>query len=284
MIVFDKARVILDLLQAPNSINMSGPKRRSRTPASPTTRREKPPSGRRAPDAPVVLVALDAAGNRPLHRQVYDELRDAILAGRLVPDARLPSTRSLADDLGVARNTVTLAFDQLRAEGYIVGQRGGGTRVRCSIPDRLLEVRSRASARKPRPFAPTKRVLHEASAAGVSAAARLSTRAALLVHAAIAIVDRGGTDPVAFRLGVPELDAFPARVWARLTARRWRRGGVYLGDAATAGEPMLREAIASYVTTARGARCHADNVIVVSGTQQALDLTARVLLDPGDSA
>ncbi|MFL5574609.1 MAG: PLP-dependent aminotransferase family protein [Gemmatimonadaceae bacterium] len=240
---------------------------------------------RRVADAPVLLLSLDATDARPLHRQVYDGLRDAILGGRLLPGARLPSTRALAADLGVARNTVALAFDQLRTEGYVSGKRGGGTRVRGVIPDALLTVRT---ARPARGHAPPRASAVAPGgarpAAERPAAARLSARGAVLVDAGARVARRGGTTPVPFRLGVPALDAFPTHLWARLTARRWRVGGVYLGDADPAGEPELRAAIAAYVTSARGASCTADQVLVVSGTQQALDLAARVLLDPGDAA
>jgi GntR family transcriptional regulator/MocR family aminotransferase len=211
---------------------------------------------------------------------VYDGLREAILAGRLTPGARLPSTRALAADLGVARTTVALAFDQLRVEGYVVGRRGGGTRVRDAIPDSVLDVRPGAAARAI-PSPPSART--RAIGATRPPDAPISRRGAMLVHAGAPLAGRGGTRPVPFRLGVPALDAFPARLWARLTARRWRRGDVYLGDSDPAGEPALRAAVAEYVTNARGARCSADQVIVVTGTQQALDLTARVLLDAGDA-
>lgn len=225
-----------------------------------------------------MLLALDARDPRPLHRQVYDGLRESILAARLRPGERLPSTRTLAADLGVARNTVALAFDQLRTEGYLTGRRGGGTRVRSTIPDTLLHVG----------FPPPPTPARTRGAASIPietpAAASLSARGDLLAAAGARATRRGGTTPVPFRLGVPALDAFPAKLWARLTARRWRRDGVFLGDADCAGEPVLREAIASYLTNSRGARCTPDQVCVVSGTQQAVDLVARVLLDPGDEA
>lgn len=259
---------------------MTGPKRR---PSAAEPERGRTTRGR-APDAPVVLLSLDAEAGRPLHRQVYDGLRDAILARRLPPGARLPSTRALAADLGVARNTVTLAFDQLRAEGYVTGARGGGTRVRSVVPDALLGVRrsGRPAERARSPAgAPRAEARRSSEPRGEI---RLSARATALAAAGAVIVRRGVTPPVPFRIGVPALDVFPARLWARLTARRWRRGGVRLGDADPAGEPALRAAIAAYVTNARGARCTPDQVVVVSGTQQALDLAARVLLDPGDAA
>src|SRR5215207_7762391 len=113
----------LDGRQAPNCALMTSPRR--------TARR----AGGRPADAPLLHVPLDPRDARPLYRQLYDGLRDAILECRLAPGARLPSTRALAADLGLARTTVTLAFDQLRVEGYVVGCRGGGTRVRESVPD-----------------------------------------------------------------------------------------------------------------------------------------------------
>jgi GntR family transcriptional regulator/MocR family aminotransferase len=88
---------------------------------------------------------------------------------------------------------------------------------------------------------------------------------------------------VQFELGVPALDAFPIRLWARLAARRWRRREVALGEADPAGERPLRDAIAAYLTAARGARCTADQVLVLNGAQQALHLVAHVLLDPGEA-
>jgi GntR family transcriptional regulator/MocR family aminotransferase len=207
-----------------------------------------------------------------LHRQIYEGLRTAILAGRLTHAMRLPSTRALAADLGVARNTVVLAFDQLRAEGYLVGRRGGGTRVRDDVPDSLLSVAahrrtprtSRRPVDAPRPPALPARWARVVADVGDWGAAAT-----------------GG--PVPFAVGVPAIDAFPTDVWARLTARRWRGGGVPLGYARASTDLALRVAIASYLTTARGARCTADQVLIVSGAQQALDLVARVFVDPGDA-
>ena len=243
-----------------------------------------------------MLVSLDASCADPLHRQVYDGLRDAILQGRLAPGARIPSTRVLAADLGVARNTITLAFDQLRAEGYVVGRRGGGTRVRSVVPDALLRVPAvRAGGARTERVYRSVRAVARASAPSISRQigpaprsvpvenlAELSTRGARLVAAGRTIVCRPDAPPVTFRLGVPALDEFPSNVWARLTARRWRRGAVALIGSDVGGEHALRSAIADYVASARGARCGADQVFMVSGTHQALDLVARVLLDVND--
>ena len=105
---------------------MTGPrKRRART---------------RVADAAPLLVPLDFEAREPLHRQIYEGVRAGILAGRFAANMRLPSTRVLAVELGVARNTVVLAFDQLVAEGYLSARGGGGTRVRATMPDSLLSV------------------------------------------------------------------------------------------------------------------------------------------------
>jgi GntR family transcriptional regulator/MocR family aminotransferase len=239
-----------------------------------------------------LVLHLDPSAPRPLYRQVYDGLREAILAGRLRPGERLPATRALAADLGVARNTVILAFEQLRTEGYLIGHRGAGTRVRNALPDALLSippgsVGGMTSARAVTSVGSAATASTAAPVAGAPSESakdrvRLSRQGAILAAAGAGMVGRGGKPPVPFRLGVPALDAFPTRLWARLTARRWRGGGVYLGDGDPAGQPELREAIAEYVANARGARCSADQVIVVGGVQHGVDLIARVLLEPGD--
>ena len=208
----------------------------------------------------------------PLYRQLYDEMREAILGGRLEPGSRLPSTRDLAADLGVSRNTVTNAFLQLWAEGYLEGKVGSGTYVSRSLPDDML--RARPSVRS------------EGSRVPPSARANrgLSRRGELLAATpATATVRRGR--PRAFRSGVPTLDAFPSETWARLAARCWRGAPrSLLGYGDPAGYRPLRESIAEYLGAVRATRCSWEQVIVVSGSQQALDLCARVLLDPGDAA
>src|SRR3569623_3347970 len=94
----------------------------------------------RVADAAPLLVPLDLESREPLQRQIYESVRDGILTGRFGANMRLPSTRVLAAELGVARNTVVLAFDQLVAEGYLSARRGGGTRVRAALPDALISV------------------------------------------------------------------------------------------------------------------------------------------------
>jgi GntR family transcriptional regulator/MocR family aminotransferase len=227
--------------------------------------------------APDLLVVVDAASPVPLHRQVYDGLRGAIVEGRLASGARLPSTRELAAALGVARNTVTAAFEQLRAEGYVAGRGGGGTRVREVLPDRLLQPR-RPRARSVAPPAPPPPSARD----GGAASAGLSRRGAAVAEAA-RLFPAHAVEAEAFLIGTPALDEFPAKLWARLAAHRWRRPPS-LGSGDAAGYAPLRRAVAAYVAAARGVRCGWEQVVIVSGAQHGLHLAARMLLDDGDEA
>ena len=241
------------------------------------------PKRKRGPASPVVQLAVDPESATPLYRQVYEGLRDAMLSGRLARGARLPSTRALATDLGVARNTVLLAFDQLRSEGYLHGRRGGGTRARDVVPDAMLSVpratRARHDAGKHTRRGAVTSSSRTSRIPGV--ALQISTRGRTLVETGSTLIRPAGPH-APFELGVPAIDAFPMRLWAKLAGRRWRRGDIDLGELDPAGEPALRAAIASYVGAARGVRCTAEQVFVLNGAQQALHLVSQVLLDPGD--
>jgi GntR family transcriptional regulator/MocR family aminotransferase len=211
-------------------------------------------------------LTLREDSREPLHRQLYRELREAVLNGRLPPGSRLPSTRSVAAELGVSRNTVMGAFDQLLAEGYLEGKVGSGTYVADKLPEELLHARSsRQEAAPARPVG-----------------AALSQRGAVLGANPI-IPRRPHRAPRAFRPGPGAHDSFPSRVWMRLLAKHWRGP---LRDMLCYGEPAgyrpLREAIAGYVRAARAVRCDPAQVVVVSGSQQGLDIMSRLLLDPGD--
>jgi len=210
---------------------------------------------------------LDRASDAPLNQQLYTGLASLILNGRLKPGTRLPSTRTLADELGVARNTVSVAFDQLLAEGYVESRIGSGTKVTVQLPDGVRApdaAMSVAASSHRRRKQPSRRGLRLASTR--TSASNPDCR----------------WMPLA--LGGPSFDLFPSKLWARLLyvqLTRWR--GRLLGYGDPAGWPPLREAIATYVGEARAVRAAPDRVIVVSGSQQALDLAARVLLDPGDT-
>jgi GntR family transcriptional regulator/MocR family aminotransferase len=197
-------------------------------------------------------------------RWLYDALRAAILDGRLSPGLRLPATRDLARQYQLSRGTVVSAFDQLRAEGYVRGRTGSGTFVIDVLPDALLGVRG-----------PSVRVRRRAGVAGI----RLS-------EVARRTTSWSTTPPLrirAFRANQPALDLVPAALWAQVAGRRLRTVTTQLLMGCPAqGYPPLREAIAGYLTGARGVRCTADQVCIVSGVQDALDLAARLFLDPGD--
>ncbi|HRF47081.1 MAG TPA: PLP-dependent aminotransferase family protein [Anaerolineales bacterium] len=210
---------------------------------------------------PVVLQP-DPQQPTALYRQLYLNLRDAILAGRLKRGARLPSTRELAVSLNISRNTVLNAFEQLLAEGYLETTPASGTFVSLHLPvDK-----------------PGQRPLADSRLTHWSKLAR-SFRSAPALH----VGDRGSERSRAFRAGLPALDAFPFKLWGRLVARRARHLDRALLDyQTTAGYRPLREAIAAHVTVSRQVRCTADQIVIVSGSQGALDLVARLLVDPGD--
>ncbi len=211
-------------------------------------------------------ITLDRSRAVPLHRQLYDALRDAILSRRFKAEARLPSTRWLARDLRVSRNTVMAAFEQLLAEGYLEGKTGSGTYVAHALPDDLLRVRAQ-----------------ETKAAGPQRGRDLSERGKLLASTANGVM-RDESRTRAFQPGVPDIESFPFSLWARMISRRWRKPQLrLLGYGYPAGYEPLREAIADYLCTARAAHCAPDQVIIVSGAQQAIDLAARTLLDPTDA-
>jgi GntR family transcriptional regulator/MocR family aminotransferase len=212
--------------------------------------------------APPLVVGVDVNSNVPLFRQVYDGIRAAILAGRLRPGTRLPSTRTLARDVGVSRSTAILAFEHLIAEGYATGRGGAGTFVAPVIPDQ------RVGRLPPRAVAVT----------GARPVGRLALRVRDQTIGAPTI----GRSPVPFRVGEPALDQFPIKIWDRLLTRRRRAATSFLTYGSPAGFRPLRAAIADYLGASRGVNATADQVILTRGAQQGIDLVARLMLDPGD--
>ncbi|MGH7302116.1 MAG: PLP-dependent aminotransferase family protein, partial [Candidatus Rokuibacteriota bacterium] len=210
-----------------------------------------------------LLVRLDARDRSGLQRQIRASIQRAILDGVVAPGTRLPSSRALAEDLGVSRTTTLLAVQQLQAEGYLTGRRGAGTFVAEELPDDLPRQRGTR---------PGRRLRHPT----------LSRRGAALV-AAPQGAHRLDGPPRAFRIGTPGVDLFPVALWWRLaSARRRSITPRQLDYGEPAGLRALREAIAGHVQTARGTRCGADQILVVAGAQQGLELISRVLLDPDD--
>ncbi|HEU5145013.1 MAG TPA: PLP-dependent aminotransferase family protein [Dermatophilaceae bacterium] len=204
---------------------------------------------------------LTLSGRSDLTAQVYLRLRAAVLDGRLGPGDRLPSTRELADELDVSRGTVTTAYDRLVAEGFLESRRGAGTFVRCAAPG-VGSGRRRASPGVVGPVPPWQ-------AQGSPAPS---------------------PSPAAYELtfdltvGVPDAGLFPLAVWRRLVAaelRLGRLGQAVAGTYVRPGHPRLQAEIARYLGRSRSVVASAEDVLVTTGAQQALDLVARVLLEPG---
>jgi GntR family transcriptional regulator/MocR family aminotransferase len=214
----------------------------------------------------LTLPLQDAA--MPSYRQLYEALRSEILDGRLCPGARLPATRDLARQYQLSRGTIVNAFELLKSEGYLEGSVGSGTYVSKVLPDELLHVRIDGQRRGDRQTPAQQRLRRRVSGY------------AQRVH----LFPSFGAGPIrAFRANIPALDLFPTSLWAQIVARRWRRvsTNLLLGCDPMGYRP-LREAIADYVATSRGVRCAPEQVAIVSGVQEALDLVARLFLNPGD--
>jgi GntR family transcriptional regulator/MocR family aminotransferase len=209
---------------------------------------------------------LPLDGEGALHRQLYRALRTAILEGRLEAGARLPGTRALATELGVSRNTVLQACEQLVAEGYAEGRPRSGTFVRC-FGD-VLESNAAGTSRKQR----------EPALSG------LGRRLSMAVAPGRATWHIGRESlPYDFRYGEPSYDDLPLDTWSRLLGRRARRLSVRrLAYQPPGGAAELREALAGYLARARGVVCDAAQIIIVHGSQQAIDLSMRLLVDVGD--
>lgn len=214
---------------------------------------------------------LDRTSDTPLFRQLYTAVKQAILTGALPAGMQLPPSREFCQRLLISRQTVLNAYELLLAEGYLSGTVGKGTYVNVDLPD----VTS-ANAIISRPHAALTRNVERTTPA-------LSKRGRQFV-------DRARPVPVhqektrAFRVSMPGLDVFPFDVWARLEARRWRHHEDKLGYGDPAGYARLRELLAVYLRAARGVVCNPEQIIITSGSQQALYLLSTVLLDPDDAA
>lgn len=212
------------------------------------------------------LVFPPPEDGKPLALWLYEQLRSAILDGRLKPNSRLPSSRQLASQYGVARGTVIAAFEPLLEEGYLESRQGSGSYVSANLPDHFFRGPSYSRTSPTQPM----------SEAGLSNWG-LQLRSTF--------PPRSSKDVGPFEANLPSLDLFPMALWARLAGRRMRGAGSrMLGIGDPAGYLPLRQAVAAHLGTARGVRCTAEQVVIVSGTQQTLDLVSRLVLNPGDKA
>jgi GntR family transcriptional regulator / MocR family aminotransferase len=210
-------------------------------------------------------VMLDRASDAPLHRQIYDQWRQGILTGRFRRAERVPSTRELCTALEVSRSTVTQAYDQLIAEGYLESTRGAGTFVCRELPDELLR--------------PNHKQVHRSEAVPPIRLSRFGS----------GLNDDFAYPPtppgfIRFAQWRPDLTLFPISIWRKLVMRRLRTASSELFDYSdeSSGYGALRDEIAAYVARSRAVRCTPEQVIIVSGSAQGIDLCARLLLDAGD--
>ncbi len=211
------------------------------------------------------MLDLNAGLNAPLHRQIYEQIRAAILTGRVRSQQKLPASRQLAQSLGVSRTTVVQSYDQLISEGYLQTQPGAGTFVCAQIPDAMLSVGSTpVQANIVRPSLPV------LSAYGD----RLSQ------------VQANSDAPdcaLNFRYGLPDLSLFPVQQWRRLLSHHLMDGLDWMNYSSDAmGHPSLRKQIADYITQVRAVRCGPEQILITHGAQQALSLITRLLVNPGE--
>jgi GntR family transcriptional regulator/MocR family aminotransferase len=217
------------------------------------------------------MIRLDRTVAEPLHLQLYRQIRDELISGSFSDtSSRLPSSRALAADLGISRLTVNLAFSKLHAEGYLRSRIGSGTFVADSLPETFLSPRK-----------PETELL-------VERPPRLSDRVRNIPDKRVGKqFDFGiaGAPGVSFVPALAALDEFPIAVWERLRAQVLAKKGAHLLQyASSRGDADLRKAIAAYLCDFRGAHCHADQIIVTAGTQQAMMISAMALVNPGEVA
>ena len=219
---------------------------------------------RKAPSGLSPVIALDRRSGKPLHKQVYDGFCASILKRQLRAGQRVPSSRALALELRVSRIPVLNAYSQLLAEGYFETRSGSGTFVSSSLPDSEM------------PLGRNDRVSTKAG----SGRRPVSQRASLLPRYKPAPwINKWG----AFIVGQLAFEHFPFPIWASLLNRHVRNlrvSSLHYGD--PMGSESFRSTIAGYLRTARAVNCDSSQIMIVSGSQQALDISARALFDPGD--
>jgi GntR family transcriptional regulator/MocR family aminotransferase len=212
----------------------------------------------------LLLLRLADGSGEPMNKRLYQGIREAILDGAIAADSRLPATRDLAAELGIARNTVVHVYSQLLAEGYTRSRQGNGTFVNASVPDSYLASGRRR--RQPPPAQPRP---------------ALSPRGAAIVDGASASPYQWG----AFMPGVPDLTEFPHKKFGRIFSALWRNPSPdLLTYAYGGGLPALREALAQHLALTRSIDCDPEQIIITEGSHQAIDLTARILGEAGETA
>jgi len=208
---------------------------------------------KQSPEINLAGIKVSKKSATPLYMQVYEQLRKMIMEKRLRAGDRLPASRNFAKDLHVSRIIISQAYEQLLIEGYLVAKTGSGTFVADQLPDDLLNARRKDHSMQQRPTAEKKNIGIESSI-------------------------------VPFQLGTPSLDSFSYQKWfetGNTVLKQLKK--FHLGYADTLGYWPLREAIASYLRVSRAVMCEAEQVVVVTGSQQGLNLIGEFLLKNGDS-
>ena len=212
----------------------------------------------------LLLLRLADGSNEPMNKRLYRGIREAILDGAIAADSRLPASRDLAAELGIARNTVVHVYSQLLAEGYTRSRQGNGTFVNASVPDSYLASGRRL--RQPQKSQP---------------GPALSPRGAAIVDGVSASPYQWG----AFMPGVPDLTEFPHKKFGRIFSSLWRNPSPdLLTYAYGGGLPALREALAQHLALTRSIDCDPEQIIITEGSHQAIDLTTRILGEAGETA
>ena len=212
-----------------------------------------------------LVISLDRTSVIPLYKQLAEELRCAVFQSRLKPNQKLPPSRLLAKSLEISRATVTQSYEQLLSEGYLETRSGSGTFVSSHLPDEYLQSKS------------IKRIISKSSEL------KILSRFAKDLLAVNRLEVLEPQDEISFRFGNPSTSQFPIKLWQRLLSRHCQNSPEmlnYIPD--PAGYFPLRMAIADYLGRSRAVQCSAEQVIVVNGSQQALDLIARLTIDLGD--
>ncbi len=219
------------------------------------------------------VVVLDSQSNVPLHRQLYEEIRRAILSGRLLRGKKVPSTRALAESLGISRATVTLAYEFLLSEGYLQSTTGSGTYVCRQLPEALMRTdvkdgKRRATLETEKPKRSSRRLSKYGS--------YLKERPWFAY---------GEDEPeIQFSFGRPDMEQFPIKVWIQIASQVAKQNEFSLLDcpSKSQGYLPLRQTIAAHLGKSRAVTCSPEQIIIVNGSQQGIDLVTRILIDRGD--
>jgi GntR family transcriptional regulator/MocR family aminotransferase len=226
-----------------------------------------------------LLINIDPTSNVPLQAQLYNEFRRMILSGSLGAGKKVPSTRYLSKSLGISRTTVTASYDYLLSEGYLESAAGSGTYVSRKLPEELLRAMDIDDDYLPdlpaRPETDSPKPLRE----------RISWYGTNLETGSWMAFSEDASE-IEFSFGRPDFEHFPMRQWLQLISLHARKGDLSVLDYPSRAQGFLplREALCEYLRRSRALHATPDQIIVVNGSQQAIDLVCRVLIDRGDVA